>query len=173
MRRLELDFVGRGRIITVWGVAVLVVGAVILGQIIQIQHDVAAETAGAQSRLDRLARNSPDVDMERADREGLRQEIAQANEILDQLTLPWDGLFQVVETSADKNVALLAIQPDVQKRLVRLSGEARNLKALLDYLARLEKSGVLQHVYLTNHEIKVQDPDRPVHFALVAEWVKP
>lgn len=173
MRALEIDFARRAKPFSVAGVAVFVVGALALGQAIHVERDSADEIAAAEARLNRLTRVNPALASQSAGGESLREEIAQANEVLQQLTLPWQPLFQAVESSADKDVALLSIQPDAMKRVVRLAGEAKNFKALLGYISRLEASGYLGRVYLTSHEIKTQDPDKPVRFALVADWRDP
>lgn len=104
------------------------------------------------------------------DRTQLAAEIAHANTIIRQLNLPWDKLFMALESTANDRVALLAIQPDTRKQLIQLSGEARNMEAVLDYLAQLRSQETLEQIVLTGHEIKLQDPDKPVRFSLSAKW---
>lgn len=104
----------------------------------------------------------------------LAQEVKRANEVLRHLSVPWDGLFQAVESAGGKDVALLALQPDAEKRLVKVSGEAKSMAALLDYIKQLENRDVLGTVYLQSHHVQLQDPERPVRFELLANWrVKP
>jgi hypothetical protein len=100
----------------------------------------------------------------------LQQEIRIANQVVQQMTLPWDRLFRELEASGSKEVALLAVQPDPASRLVRISGEAKNFKAMLDYSRRLGRTDVLREVVLLGHEVKSQDPQRPVAFSLMARW---
>jgi len=49
------------------------------------------------------------------DVEELTLEVKHANDVLRQLTLPWDELFQAVESAAGKKIALLALEPDTEK----------------------------------------------------------
>lgn len=173
MRRLDLDFVRPARHWPLWGIVLLVVGAAVLAQVLRVERDFSARVELTEAKLAALTRHgaAPTVG---GDAQTVQQEIRQANEILQQLTLPWSDLFKAVEGAADKDVALLAIQPDATKSLLRLSGEAKNFKALLDYIARLEQNETLDHVYLTQHEVKAQDPEKPVQFSLLANWkVKP
>lgn len=173
MRGLDLDFVRTTRRWPVWGLALLVLGAAVLAQVVVMERELAGRMELSEARLATLARHgtSPSA---RGDAQSVQEEIRQANAILQQLTLPWGGLFKTVEGANDKDVALLAIQPDAGKSVLRLSGEAKNFKALLDYIGRLEQSDMLDHVYLTTHEVKAQDPEKPVQFSLVANWkVKP
>jgi len=97
-------------------------------------------------------------------------EVRHANEVLRQLSLPWDGLFQAVESAGSKDVSLLALEPDMEKRLVKISGEAKNIAAMLNYIQQLEKCNVFGTVYLQSHQVQQQDPDKPVRFALLAVW---
>lgn len=97
-------------------------------------------------------------------------EIKHANEVLQQLTLPWGKLFQAIESSSGKQVALLAMEPDAEKHVVKISGEAKNMAAVLDYINRLAMQEVFSNVYLQSHQIQQQDPEKPVRFALLAAW---
>lgn len=97
-------------------------------------------------------------------------EIKHANEVLRRISLPWGKLFQAVESSSGKEVALLALEPDAEKHEVKISGEAKNIGAVLGYIKHLEAQDVFSRVYLQNHQIQLQDPERPVRFALLAAW---
>ena len=105
-------------------------------------------------------------------REGEEQalEVQQANEVLRQLSLPWEQLFLTVESVAGNDVSLLALEPDMEKRVVKISGEAKDFVALLNYITRLEAQEVFGPVYLQNHQVQQEDPNRPVRFALLADW---
>ena len=98
------------------------------------------------------------------------QEIKHANEVLRQLSLPWGNLFQAVEASADREVTLLAMEPDIEKHIVRISCEAKNIAAMLNYIKRLEKRHEFGSVYLQSHRIQERDPEKPVRFSISADW---
>lgn len=170
MRRIELDFVRSARHWPVWGILLLVVGAAVLTRVVVTERELAGRIALSESKLALLTRHGAKQGVGSDDAQNMEQEIRGANDILQQLTLPWSALFKAVEGANEKEIALLAIQPDAQKLQVRLQGEAKNFKALLDYIGRLEQSGTLTQVYLTNHEVKAQDPDKPVQFSLLANW---
>jgi hypothetical protein len=53
---------------------------------------------------------------------------------------------------------------------VRISAEARDLEAMLDFHRRLEASDELSDVSLLSHEIVVKSPEQPVLFNLSANW---
>jgi Tfp pilus assembly protein PilN len=100
----------------------------------------------------------------------MQQEIKNANLVVQQMTLPWDRMFREFEAAASKEVALLAVQPDVSSRQVRISGEAKSFNAMLEYVRRLEQTEMLREVILLGHEVRSQDPQRPVTFSMSAGW---
>ena len=100
----------------------------------------------------------------------LAQEVGNANEVLHQLSVPWDALFQAVESSGGSKVTLLALEPDVEKHQVKINGETKNFKSLTNYLTQLQGQPVFGEVYLQSHQVQQQDPDKPVRFSLLATW---
>ena len=99
-----------------------------------------------------------------------RLEVKQANQVVRQLTLPWNALFKAVETSGGTNIALLSMEPDMEKGTVKISGEARDLNALLSYAKQLSTRKEFSNVFLQNHKIQQSDPEKPLHFSLLAYW---
>jgi Fimbrial assembly protein (PilN) len=67
-------------------------------------------------------------------------------------------------------VALLSIESDTDKGRMKISGEAKDLQAMLDYLRFLGTQPTLAEVYLQSHQVQQQDPQRPVRFVLSADW---
>lgn len=103
--------------------------------------------------------------------ERLRAEFSAAKRLIDRLDLPWDALFASLELSANDRVALLAIEPDTERREVRLSVEAKDLSSMLDYVRVLEFAPALRNVRLLGHQVNTQDAQRPVRFTVEAGWV--
>ncbi|HXU94307.1 MAG TPA: hypothetical protein VFP33_11700 [Gallionella sp.] len=98
----------------------------------------------------------------------LAEEVKHANEVLHQLGLPWERLFRAVESSGSKDVVLLALEPDMEKRVIKISGEAKNIPAMLGYVTQLGEQDVFVSVYLQSHQVQQQSQDKPVRFALLA-----
>lgn len=168
---LTLDFKRTPRPWAWLGVLLLVFGAAWLVQVVNTERTLSGQIDLAAARQQSMARHGK---MQPAapplDAEALQQQIHQANAILQQLALPWDALFRTLEATRGKDIALLSIQPDAAKRRVRIGGEAKNLETLLAYITRLEQGRVLDHVYLTSHEVRTQDAEQPVRFSLAAHW---
>ncbi|MFZ5530325.1 MAG: hypothetical protein ACOY4U_04655 [Pseudomonadota bacterium] len=114
-----------------------------------------------------VAAHAPLADHEARD---VALEIKHANEVLRKLTLPWESLFRSVEAAAGRDVTLLAMEPDMEKRVVKISGEAKNISAVFNYIQHLGEQEEFGSVYLQSHQVQHQDPEQPVRFALSAAW---
>jgi Tfp pilus assembly protein PilN len=97
--------------------------------------------------------------------------VAFSNQIINKLNLPWGDLFQSLGKAHSDEVALLGIEPNIKKGVVKLSGEARNFKAMFDFMRDLNTKSGMKKVYLIEHKVNEQDPDRPIHFTLEASWI--
>lgn len=104
------------------------------------------------------------------DSEATRLELKQANTVLQQLALPWEALFAALEATRGEKVALLAVEPDVARGQVRIGAEAKSAAHMLNYLRRLESDTALREVVLLNHQVQLQDADRPLRFSVMASW---
>ena len=104
--------------------------------------------------------------------EAAAQEYRLAQRALQRLSLRWDELFTALEATRTNGVALLAIEPDPGKSIVKLTAEAKSPDDMLDYVERLQAGGGLTDVALASHQVKPSDPLRPVRFVVLASWLK-
>ena len=93
-----------------------------------------------------------------------------SNHTIHQLNLPWDILFIQLEKAKDEGVALLEVEPNANTSAIKVVGEAKDYEAMLKYVRSLSAQGVLQGVYLTDHKMDDQNPDKPIKFSLEASW---
>jgi hypothetical protein len=98
----------------------------------------------------------------------LDEEAKAAAAIVRQLTLPWATLIEVLENATVKDVAVLQVQPEAQQRLLRITAEARNHGAMLQFLRNLAATSALNNVHLLNHQVQFDDPEKPLQFSLQA-----
>jgi hypothetical protein len=91
---------------------------------------------------------------------------------LRELQVPWATLFVALESVAGRNVALLSIEPSAQSQEVRITAEAKNSGAMLDFLEALSGQS-LREVVLVSHQVQAQTPGTPVRFQARAQWVMP
>lgn len=175
MRALHLDYQRRTRRVSWIGLAVL--GSALAALVLTAAHtrQLGQEIARWESRVDheaRLAGHRARALLP-ASAEAAREqvlEVQHANQVLRQLSLPWDALFSAVEASGGKHVALLSMEPDLKTGTVTISAEAKNFDAMLDYVRQLGKREVFGSVLLQNHQVQQTDPQKPVRFSLRAAW---
>lgn len=173
MQALHLDF-RRDHANPPWAGGLLLAAGVIAGVLLWNDYrQLEAETAAAEAgvRASGLAARKPSVPARpAAEVQKAHLEVKRASEVLAQLKLPWNELFVSVESAKLPDVALLAVESDTEKRRVKISAEAKDLPAMLDYLRFLQTQPTLSGVYLQSHQYQQQDPQHPVRFVLSADW---
>ncbi|MDH4061309.1 MAG: hypothetical protein OEU94_10905 [Aquincola sp.] len=168
MKRLDLNIAERRRVpLAVW--LMLLVGGVLSVDAGLRVVSLGDELDRANMRSGTRPRSAMVVSASTAD-PALAKDLRAAEQVVQRLALPWDDLFRTVETAASDRVALLAIEPDAQKKELAISGEALDYLALLTYVARLSEPGQLTDVHLVRHETKPDDPRHPLTFTIAANW---
>ena len=175
MGALRLDYQRPNRLVPWLGVGMLVAagGALALlgGQYRALNQQIAF-WEGKVEHIERVSSHRAFMSRPLSEQAVRAQmlEVKQANQVVQQLNLPWNALFKAVETSGGKDIALLSMEPDMQRGTVKINGEAKDLDALLDYAKQLSKREVFSDVFLQNHKIQQTDPQKPLHFSLLAYW---
>jgi len=99
-------------------------------------------------------------------RERLEEQMKEAQAVLRQLALPWAQLVESLESAAMPDVAVLQVQPDAQQRLLRVTAEAKGEETMFRYLRRLAAAEGFSDVHLVSHQVREDDPRRPLQFSL-------
>lgn len=94
-----------------------------------------------------------------------------SNRTIHQLNLPWSVLFSQLEKAKTDGVALLSVEPNTNSTAIKVVGEAKTYETMLKYVRNLSAQGVLQGVYLIDHKMDEQNPDKPIRFSLEASWL--
>jgi Tfp pilus assembly protein PilN len=173
MRPLALDYQrapgGSNRA----GVALFVIGAVAAVVLVQTLARLDQRTIELQAQLGRLERRHVPVTKGRlteAQSKQLSEQVAFADAVAERLTLPWEDVLQAIESARAKDVALLGLDPDATKRLVRINAEARTRPAMLAFVQQLSGDARLRDVHLIEHESQAQTQGLAVRFAVQAAW---
>ncbi|WP_229259777.1 hypothetical protein [Duganella aquatilis] len=93
------------------------------------------------------------------------------NGAIRQLNLPWRELQDAVLTATPRTVALIAMEPDAGKRILKITAETKNSDDMVAYVEGLKEQESFTSVMLSRHEINEQDPNRPLRFQLEATWL--
>lgn len=175
MRALRIDYQRSNQPLPWLGLGMLVAALAalaLMGSYYQALNQQIAFWESKLVRIERLSSHRVLVSRPLTEQAARAQllEVKQANLVVRQLSLPWNALFNAVETSAGQSIALLSLEPDMQKGTVKISGEAKDLNALLKYVKQLSAREVFGSVFLQNHQIQQADPEKPLHFSLLAHW---
>ncbi len=167
MKRLDINFVGRGRA-SPWA------GPVLLALAVAFSSDVALSYKDTRSALQanqaKIAQGQ--VRHGASPRTISPEELAAVRETVDRLAMPWSTLFGALESAASDQVALLGIEPDPKAGTVLISGDSKDYLAALTYVLNLSRAESLARVQLVRHETKASDPQAPVSFSVSAAWNK-
>lgn len=180
MPRLRLKFPDRGQSVPQIDFSILLIGLLVLAGVLLQFRQMTEAVNYWTNRVERLekqqqqkaaprTRSTPRI---KEFSQEIRKEITQANAILDQINLPWETLFDAIEHAATEEIALLSLQPNVASRTLRLSGEAKSMSELLDFVEALERELIFENVHLLNYKVKQDNPHRPIIFLLTAAWMQ-
>jgi Tfp pilus assembly protein PilN len=175
MRRLNLDYRQDQRLLK-YGAYLLMLICFLLATLVLIHYSRAlSENTKLNTLIDKVEGvaqpNLSHVKESQLNPEAQKELIAYSNQVITKLNMPWGGLFQSLDSANSNDVALLGIEPNLKKGVIKLSGEAKNFKGLFDYMRALNAKSGMNKVYLIEHKISDQDPDQPVHFSLEASWI--
>jgi hypothetical protein len=175
---IDLEFVGRDRhdkgTRAGWGMfgfgLIAAAAAAVLYSGIAERSEQWEQAARKASRADSATRTGAGVPTDPLMRTRLTAQVADANDVIGRLSLPWNALFLSIESCALDTVALLGVQPQPEQRLVTLVGEARSYADILEYMERLDASVAFVHSRLVSHKVKREAPGHPVDFVIAAQW---
>lgn len=105
-----------------------------------------------------------------AEQERISQRMEEANRVMAELGLPWNDLFEHLEKTASAQISLLEIRPVSAKGNLRISGEARSVSALMDYVRHLEAQDAFEDVNIQEHQVESEGEQKFVAFRLQARW---
>jgi hypothetical protein len=167
-RRLDLDHLAPARRPRWAGYLVLALSLLAAGEISQRYRE-------AQLAMERNAEVQGMLNVQRTPvksipRGQLEEQVKNAETVVHQLTLPWGRLIETLEATGSKDIAILQLQPDAQQRVLRISAEARNQEAMVEYLRRLSEVNGFAYVHLLNHQVQQENPQRPIQFAAQASF---
>jgi Tfp pilus assembly protein PilN len=170
MPQLHLDYQRSARPFPKAGVTLLVLGLLTLPLVGLYYTRLTERLSGWEANLEQIERSSKRLLHQVQQGGDVAQELGQIQDVMHQLDVPWESLFLAIERSAGSDVALLGLDPDLGRHEVKITGEARDYSAMLDFIRHLEQQPELGSVYLQSHQLELDDPEKPMSFALLAQW---
>ena len=168
LRRMELDFAATDGGVSSSGLFALVFGIALAAQTILHHQEILERVVRLEAELGTPSAPRHGPDPREARKQG--DAIARANQVAHELARRWDRVFLAIESASAADVALLAIEPDPRKGLIRVTAEAKRKGAMLDYVERLQAARPLERVLLESHEVRSEVPEKPVRFVVSASW---
>lgn len=178
MKRMHIDFARQGWRRTLYRLHPAFAGAGIAGLLLCIaavwmaMHLSAQRAARAQQLQDvrqraaamaRLPAAVPQTAIPAA-------QAGAVNTAVLQLNLPWRELQDAVAAATPPSIALLALEPDARKQILKITAEAKNSDEMVGYIELLKQQEFFRSAALARHEIGDQDPNRPIRFQVEAQW---
>jgi hypothetical protein len=173
MPALKLDHQRNADAYLLRGTLLLVSVLIILVAAAAYYRSLEAQAEQWEAKAEKLERTMKRGAADRMDERtaaDLILEVKRANEVVRELLQPWERLFQAVESAGGKDVALLALEPNPERKTVKIRGEAKDMQALLGYVRRLQDCDSFAAVYLQSHQVQQQEAQKPVRFVLLADW---
>lgn len=176
MRQLKLKFPYTGQQASPIDYGLLLLGLLFLAITVMHLKSIIEETTNWETQVDRFEqlqqqKRAPRASNPRANQES-QQELKQAREVMKQLNLPWEMLFDSLEYAVTKDIALLSVQPNVANQSIRINGEARNLVALTDFVEAIEREAFFENAHVLSYKVKQENPHRPILFSLITSWIE-
>jgi len=169
--RLDLDFSPArhnrpaGWLLLAVGVAAALLAAVQFQSAQAARMALASELNAANGRL-----AGPRTDSTRAGPPVDPRVSKAANQIARELQMPWAEMLAALEAVPTPEVALLGVEPSALRHVVRITAEAKNSGAMLDYLQALQGGRQFSDVWLTSHQVQALTPGTPVRFVVQLKW---
>jgi Tfp pilus assembly protein PilN len=148
------------------GTLMLLAGA-ILGMQAAQQQAAREQTLQARQRSQAAAVRAPVRQPETAIPEA---QAASVNAAVLQLNLPWRQLQDAIAAASSPAVALLALDPDPRKQVLKITAEAKNSDDMVGYIEQLKQQEFFTGAALLRHETNDQDPNRPLRFQVEVQW---
>jgi hypothetical protein len=168
----ELDFIDRRRAPGWLGWLVLIAGGIAAAGAIEHWQTLESDVVALRDDNRRAARKAEQARVlarrEQAD-PALRARIDVAHKLSLQMARDWQPLFAELEARG-QDVALLSVEPDAARGVLRVTGEARDLNALFAYAESFSDAQVVGAPRIEVFELKTRDGLQVVAFSLRLRW---
>jgi Tfp pilus assembly protein PilN len=177
MKYMSLEYAGpKSRRSTVGGIVILFASLALAAYLAHGYTGLAGSLERLQARQDRIkhrqATATPTNQSTAPIPPALRSEVEESNRVTRQLGLPWNDLFSAIESTPREHVDILSIQPDAEQASVTISAEAKEASDIAPFVYALGESDVLKEAHLVSHQVKTQDPQKPISFTITATWIE-
>ena len=159
--------------VTPYAAALLVVALALVGMTAKqalALHREAAMLKAALAQPAAASANAKESPRAGSQTEVTPEQARAVNRAIMRLNLPWRDLFDGLEAATKDKVSLLAIEPDEQRRVVRVTAEAANPQSMVTYIRHLKQAQQFEAALLRQHQVDERDPYHAVRFVVEMSW---
>ena len=171
VKALHIEFSGARTAYPWWSVALFAIGAATcmsavwrISALNLVETRATADVTRARATI--AARRPPPAPVVTA----ADSRIDAINVAISDLNLPWQTLFSSLEQVKPKNVALLGLEPNPGKHVLRIFAETKQAEDMLEFVRLIRQQPQFTDAVLVKHEVYMQDPNRPLRFSVEASW---
>lgn len=169
LTRVALDLSGRSKNLSFLGISLTVLGLLLVAVMLGSYIDSARKLAMLNGSIS----NQPEIQGSKPSSNLSSEEINTIQKSLNQLSIPWGRLFSAMEVSSSDKVVLISLEPNAEKRSVRIIAEASDVYEMIDYIRVLSKQPQMYKVFLLNQKAGENQQDPAVRFTLEGYWARP
>lgn len=170
LSRIRLNHIGAKRLENPLAYALLFTGITVGILLFLTIQNLNQKNAVLVMSINQL--QQPDITSQRSNGKqdtGKPEEIAAVKSVMVELSLPWESLFEALESLNIPDVQPVAIEPNPRQGKLRLTAEASDISSMLLYVERMAMQPVFRDVLLLSHEQTVNSM-MPIRFVVEAAW---
>jgi len=88
----------------------------------------------------------------------------------EQLSIPWGSLFLTLEAIQSDKVVLISIEPDPQKKRVRILAEAPDVYEMLEYVKAISGQPGIRNLHISSQKNSDNQETPAIRFVLDGDW---
>lgn len=168
MARLEFDFHARPPHPGKLGIALAIVGVASLLWAWSNLQAARATEAGLAAHIANLEQTLPQKKAKPVVPAENPGQAARAR-VASQMDYSWEPAFAALAAARSSKIALVSMEASQAKSQIKLVVEARHLADAVTYIDALQQQPGVKRAALVQHEVRMEDAQKPVRFNVVVE----
>ncbi|MCB5187947.1 hypothetical protein LG200_08005 [Methylobacillus caricis] len=154
-----------------WGLALLVIGGISALALLASLQKINQRNSILELDITQMQQPSHGLKLSGKESKAKLEEIAAVKSAIEELSLPWQPLFQALENLASPEIKLVAVEPNPRQRKLRITAETSDVANMFGYVRSLGNQSIFNDILLLTHEFH-NDSAIPVRFVVEAIWIQ-
>jgi hypothetical protein len=91
---------------------------------------------------------------------------------IKQLNFPWSDLFDALESATTPAIALIEIDADASKGLLKIQAESETANEMIVFVENMKRETIFFDTYIIKHEILDLSSEKALRFSIETKWRK-